>query len=179
MKHFTQDRVLGLLVLAFGAWITLYWAPVDSETGLVERLRGRFSIGDALAPTVAGVILMASGAWLALLGGKGEGLRLANLSYLCVLILCLLLSIALMRWAGPALVEAITGAEYRPLRDTVPWKYFGFVMGGTAMILSLIVLVERRLSWSRVLIALGVALFLAAFYDLPFEDLLLPPNGDV
>lgn len=179
MQHLTQDRVLGLLVLLFGSWIALYWAPVDSESGLVERLRGRFSVGDALAPTVAGVILMASGAWLAVLGGKGGGIRLANLAYLAALCLCLLASIALMRWAGPALVEAITGAEYRPLRDTVPWKYAGFVMGGTAMILSLIVLVERRLRWSRVLIALGVTLLLAAFYDLPFEDLLLPPNGDV
>ena len=115
----------------------------------------------------------------AVAGGKGEGLRLANLGYLAALGLCLLVSMALMRWAGPALVEAITDTEYRPLRDTAPWKYVGFVMGGTTMILSLIVLVERRLRWSRVLIALAVTLFLAAFYDLPFEDLLLPPNGDV
>ena len=39
--------------------------------------------------------------------------------------------------------------------------------------------VERQVRWSRVLLALGVTLILALLYDVPFEDLLLPPNGDV
>ena len=84
-----------------------------------------------------------------------------------------------MRWGGPSLAEAMTGQDYRPQRDTVPWKYLGFLMGGTTMIAALIFVVERQVRWSRVLIALGVTLFLALFYDVPFEDLLLPPNGDV
>ena len=91
----------------------------------------------------------------------------------------LLLSIMLMRWAGPEVTELITGQDYRPLRDTVPWKYIGYLMGGTSMIASLIFLAERRFRWSRLLIALGVTVALILFYDLPFEDLLLPPNGDV
>ena len=91
----------------------------------------------------------------------------------------LFVSLALMRWGGPLIVEGITGADYRPQRDTVPWKYVGFILGGTALIATLILVVERQLRRSRLAIALGVTLFLAFFYDVPFEDLLLPPNGDV
>ena len=43
----------------------------------------------------------------------------------------------LMRWTGPALVGLadmvgiVNGeAGYRPLRDTLPWKFTGFVIGG-------------------------------------------------
>ena len=42
-----------------------------------------------------------------------------------------------------------------------------------------VALVERRLSLARLVLALAVALALALVFDLPFEDLLLPPNGDV
>lgn len=175
----TQDRILGLVVLAFGLWIALYWAPVDSETGLIERVRGRSSVGDALAPTVAAALLGCSGLWLMLAGGAGQRLSRGNLGFLLLLGVCLAGSLALMRWGGPALVEAVTGQAYRPLRDTAPWKYLGFLLGGTCMITALIFLVERRFHWSRILIALGVSVFLAFLYDVPFEDLLLPPNGDV
>ncbi|MEO1494704.1 MAG: hypothetical protein AAFV19_21365 [Pseudomonadota bacterium] len=179
MPKLTQDRTLGLVAIALGLFIALYWAGADSETGLVEKTRGRYSIGDALAPTVAAVFLSLSGLWLAVSGGPQTTLSLRNAGFIMGVLMLLFVSLGLMRWGGPWLVEAITAADYRPLRDTVPWKYVGFVLGGTAMIAALTFVVERQLRWSRVLIALGVTLFLAAFYDLPFEDLLLPPNGDV
>ena len=179
MVKLTQDRVLGLIVLALGLFIALYWAQADSETGLFEKLRGRSAVGDALAPTVAGTLLALAGAWLVLTGGGERTISWRNAAYLASLGGCLLLSIMLMRWAGPCLTEALTGQEYRPQRDTAPWKYLGYLMGGTTMIASLIFLAERRFSWSRLAIALGVTVALILFYDLPFEDLLLPPNGDV
>lgn len=179
MLNFTQDRVFGLIAVAFGLFIALYWAQVDTETGLFERVRGRSSVGDALAPTVAGTILALAGAWLALTAGAEQRLTTRNFGYVAALGACLILSLGLMRWGGPILVEMITGAEYRPLRDTPPWKYFGFILGGTCLVALLISLVEGQVRLSRVLIAILVSLGLALFYDVPFEDLILPPNGDV
>ena len=180
MPKMTQDRVLGLVALALGLFIALYWAGADSETGLVERVRGRSNIGDALAPTVAGAILATSGLWLFITGrDTTSGLYLSSLWFVGALFVVLLTALLLMRWGGPGLVEVVTGAEYRPQRDTAPWKYVGYILGGTLLVAGLIWLVERRLRWSRLFLALGVSVFLALFYDLPFEDLLLPPNGDV
>ena len=84
-----------------------------------------------------------------------------------------------MRWAGPALAGLLTDEGYRPLRDTAPWKYLGFLVGGSGMIAAMISLVEGRISRRAVLIGLVAAVALILVYDLPFDDLLLPPNGDV
>ena len=43
----------------------------------------------------------------------------------------------------------------------------------------LMALVDGRVSWTGVVTGLLAALVLVALYDLPFDDLLLPPNGDV
>ena len=180
MAKLTQDRVLGLLAVALGLWLALYWAPTDSETGLIERVRGRSAVGDALAPTVAGVLIAFSGLWIAIGNSNAaNALSLGNVGWIAGLMATLFVSLFVMRWGGPALVEAITGAEYRPQRDTPPWKYFGFVIGGTIMIAALIFWVERELRVSRIFIALAVAILLCLLYDLPFDDLILPPNGDV
>ncbi|MEM1162392.1 MAG: hypothetical protein AAGJ28_15785 [Pseudomonadota bacterium] len=179
MPKLTQDRVLGLIAMALGLFIALYWAGADSETGLVEKVRGRLTVGDALAPTVAATLLAAAGLWLCLTAGTARGFTRANAAFIAGILAVLFISLGLMRWGGPMIVEAITGADYRPQRDTAPWKYFGFVLGGTVMIAALIFVVEREFRWSRLIIAVGVTLFLAFFYDVPFDDLLLPPNGDV
>ena len=86
-----------------------------------------------------------------------------------------------MRWTGPAAVALFgpEGVGYRALRDTVPWKLIGFLCGGTVMILGPIVLVERRLRWQAVAVAVVATVAMIVIYDLPFDDLLLPPNGDV
>lgn len=179
MPKLTQDRVLGLIAMALGLFIALYWAGADSESGLIERVRGRYNVGDALAPTVAGTFLAVAGLWLALVQDGKKTLSGANLGFIAGIIVLLFIGLSLMRWGGPWIVEVITGADYRPQRDTAPWKYAGFLLGGTTIITALIFVVEREIRWSRLLIALGVTLFLAFFYDVPFEDLLLPPNGDV
>lgn len=177
----TQDAALGALVLVLGLFIVFVWAPLDSETGIAEKVRGRWAIGDALAPTVAGALLIASGAGLlagVLRTAAPAALDLRNLGFLAAVIGCMGASLSVMWLAGPV-VAALTVGDYRPLRDEAPWKYIGFVLGGGLTIFSLIALVERRLSLARLALALAVALALALIYDLPFEDLLLPPNGDV
>ena len=112
-------------------------------------------------------------------GGTRQSLTMANARFLAALIGCLFVSLAIMRWVGPWIVEVVTGAEYRLQSDTAPWKYVGFLLGGTALISALVFIDERQVCWSRLAIAFGVALFLALLYDLPFNGLLLPPNGDV
>ncbi|MCX2720837.1 hypothetical protein [Roseibium salinum] len=179
------DTWLALLCIAIALLAALAWIPADSGTGITEQARRRVTIGDALAPTIAaGVILL--GALMTLFGRRleGVGLSLRNLAFLGLLLAFFAISFALMRWTGPAVValaDAATGQElsYRALRDTAPWKYLGFVLGGGALIAGLIAAMEGRLRWRTVLIALVAVVLLAALYDLPFDDLLLPPNGDV
>jgi len=98
-----------------------------------------------------------------------------------IVLLLIAISLLLMRYVGPLVLHLFEGssAEYRLLRDTAPWKYLGFVSGGVWLIVSLIAFNERRIRWQHFLIALAAVLVLIAFYDLPFDDLLLPPNGDV
>ena len=65
------------------------------------------------------------------------------------------------------------------MRDTAPWKYIGFILGGVVLIAGLIALVEGRVSLRGVVLGLMATFALIVVYDLPFDDLLLPPNGDV
>jgi len=89
-----------------------------------------------------------------------------------------------MRWTGPIIVHLLgvgadQGIGYRELRDTAPWKYLGYVTGGTVLITATITLASRVFKPRFLLIGFGMACVMAAIYDLPFEDLLRPPNGDV
>ena len=89
-----------------------------------------------------------------------------------------------MRSFGPLAVMlyneiAVSDLQYRLLRDTRPWKYLGFIAGGTLLISGLISLVQGRISWKSIAIGLIAIALMIAVYDLPFDDLLLPPNGDV
>ena len=64
------------------------------------------------------------------------------------------------------------------MRDTVPWKYAGFFLGGSLLTAGLIIYCERRVAIRSVLVAFIIVSILIAILDLPFDDLLLPPNGD-
>jgi hypothetical protein len=177
-----QQRTLAVaLVAAVFALVLLFvWIPQDIDSGIVEQVRRRSVIGDALAPAVAGVVLLAGAAVLVLerrqeptAGLSGESWR-----FLISFVAILAVSFALMRWTGPALA-ALGGTEYRPLRATVPWKYLGFALGGWVMVFGLVTLTERRSSWRGALTGALMVVLLIAVYDLPFSDLLLPPNGDL
>lgn len=173
--------VFGLSVLALALFIALIWAPMDSATGMIEKVRRQVVIGDALAPTLAAMFLGLGGLLVALFerGDATPKLTPRNLAYLTVLLLILITSFAVMRWLGPALASVLSEDGYRVLRDTAPWKHLGFVAGGTGLVAGLITFVEGRFTLRSVLIGLTATLALIALYDLPFDDLLLPPNGDV
>lgn len=187
MPRLTPDRVIGLLAIVLGVVAILWWVPADTGSPLMERVRGRLRIGDAMAPTLALAILVLGGLVLLFETHRARhSIRLSPRS-LIFMVHCLVViatAFALMRWFGPIVVAgwaAMTDstATYRELQDTVPWKYLGFLVGGTFLVATPIVLCERRLSLRAALIGLISAAAIIAVYDLPFDDLLLPPNGDV
>jgi hypothetical protein len=181
------DGFLGLGCMLFALALLFVWIPADTESGILERVRGHQVIGDALAPTVVGWALLFSGLLVtvgALSRDFGAGLTLANLTYLIRLTIVLVVSLSLMRWTGPFVVDTVRflGADlgaYRDLRDMAPWKYLGYLAGGSFLVTALIAMVEHRLRWRQILIGFAAALAFALIYDIPFQSLLLPPNGDV
>lgn len=177
-----QQRTLALALAtaAFALLLLTLWIPHDIDSGLIQHVRRRSVIGDALAPAVAGAVLLLGAVVLVFERRREptEGLSGAHWRFILSLIALLAVSFVLMRWTGP-LAASLTGAEYRPLRATVPWKYLGFGLGGWAMVFGLVTLVERRASLRGALAAALMVALLIAVYDLPFQDLLLPPNGDL
>ena len=185
--RFDHAQWIGAISIVVALIVLFVWIPLDVETGVVEKVRRRLEIGDALAPTLAGCVLLLSGLLL-FFSHRSETatgfVDRANLNFLLQLLLILTLSLILMRWGGEfaVLIAQAAGSDvssYRNLRDTAPWKYIGFFLGGVSLIAGLVYLVERRINFRAVLIAVGVTLLMIVIYDLPFDDLLLPPNGDV
>ncbi len=177
------DVVLGLLVTAFSLVLLFLWIPNDVDGDAINIVRRRASIGDPMAPTVTGYLLLISGTMLAVTGffrpvGK-EAFTRRNLAYVAATAAVLALFVSVMLFTGPVLVSALGIAEeYRLVRTTPPWKYSGYLIGGSALMIGMIVAVERRLSRRTLILGLMVPLAIALFYDLPFDDTLLPPNGD-
>lgn len=180
-RRFSSNHGLGLASVAAALLVLFIWIPLDIETGLIEKVRRQIRIGDALLPTLACSFLITGGLFLLLQGGdRRHALSANNLRYLLILFVILALAFTTMRWLGPVIVWALTEHDsYRILRDTAPWKYIGYVAGGTVLVAGLIAMVDGRVTFRGVLIGLIATLALIAVYDLPFEDLLLPPNGDV
>ncbi len=177
------DLVLGLIVLGVSLAIAFIWIPLDVETGVFEKVRRRIEIGDAFAPAFAATLLGLGGLLLVVEALRSTSLtRLSGSSFFFAggLLLAFIVFFALLRWTGPVSVGLFgqEGMEYRLLRDTVPWKYTGFVLGGSALVSGLIVFVERQLTIRAIAIGVIATLVLILIYDLPFDDLLLPPNGD-
>ena len=181
MPRFSPDRWLGLITLIAALVILFVWIPLDVDSGIADRVRRRLVLGDALAPTVAATLLGLAGLILFLQGGEADGPSLdwAALKWIVALFAVLTVSLAIMRWTGPLATAFLGAGEYRLLRATFPWSYLGFVTGGTVLVFGLISLSEGRMRTARLALAVIAVLVMAAFYDLPFDDLLLPPNGDV
>lgn len=193
------DKRLGFFALAVSLLILFAWIPLDVESGFIEKARRSLVLGDAFAPTIA-TVLIAIGACLIFIERRGKPahstqdtesvsashdgvqyLQCDNLKYLLATLSIITVALAVMRYGGPLLVVLIgeEDASYRLLRDTPPWKYIGFVAGGVLLISGLIAWVERRFRFRFLVIGIIAVLVLIAVYDLPFDDLLLPPNGDV
>jgi hypothetical protein len=187
MQKPSVNLVLGLAALCFGLFAIFVWVPLDSGSGIVIKSRGKFKVGDALAPTVAFSLLCIAGLMVIFEQRRGATSPKINPKSHVFALLFLgifAVSILLMRWTGPIIVHLLgvgadQGIGYRELRDTAPWKYLGYVTGGTVLITATITLASRVFKPRFLLIGFGMACLMAAIYDLPFEDLLLPPNGDV
>ena len=174
----TADIWLALFFLAFALILVFVWIPLDTDTGLVEKVRRKFVIGDALAPTVAAVVIALGAGFVLLRPAPGKSLSRENVIWCVCLLGLFTTSLFAMRYAGP-LVAIWTESGYRPLRATLPWKYIGYLLGGTFMIGGLTGMAMRRLSVKDFAIGFIATLLIALAYDLPFDDLILPPNGDI
>ena len=182
-----SNLILGVVSIVLALVAGFAWIPLDTGSGIIEHARRQVVIGDAMAPTLAVIVVATGGLLLCVFERRSTTeatLSRQNLSFLAVAATVLLAGLVLMRWAGPVAVWILDGrAEgmdaYRPLRDTAPWKYIGYLAGGIVLIAVPIMLTERRRSWTALAIALLATSFLVLVYDVPFEDLLLPPNGDV
>jgi hypothetical protein len=179
-NRFNSDQWLGLFASLGAVLLIFVWVPLDVETGLVEKVRRQLTIGDALAPTVAGVVILLGGVLCFARPNAGDPkLGADNLRWLAVLVASITLSLLVMRYVGPALVELITEPSYRALRATPPWNYIGYLLGGTVLIAGLNAAINGRLRPRAVLVGFAASLIIAMLYDLPFDDLQLPPNADV
>ena len=187
LNQISQHRLTGAVIVVLCIGALAVWVPNDIDSGFIEKVRRRYQIGDMLGPVTALLIMMAGGIWLAS-SRQSEPVRgmgktaLMLLVYGGIVALCLLV----MRWAGPvavALAELVgvveQGTGYRVLRDSLPWKFIGFLLGGGMLIAGLSSLADRQWSWQRLGLGIMIAFVLGAIFDLPFEDLILPPNGDV
>ena len=168
---------LGFVSLVLAFVVILVWVPLDTDTGLIEKVRRRVTIGDALAPTIAACFVALGGGLLVLAernSADQSGLTTSNLRHVIWVLGLVALALLVMRWAGPLLTE-----DYRLLRATAPWKWLGFGLGGTILVTGLIAAIERRLTLRALVVGIAVTVALIVLFDLPFDDLLLPPNGDV
>jgi len=186
----TQSRsnlYLGLFCVAIALVLIFIWIPLDTKTGIVEKVRGRFVIGDALAPTVAAGFVLVGGLLLLVFernAASQTALSARQVKFIASLSALIIVSFGVMRFAGPAFVEFSNlfrdePLEYRLLRATSGWKHIGYVLGGVLMVSGIIAIVERQMSRRAVLMGLVAVFIFIAVFDLPFDDLLLPPNGDV
>ncbi|MBU2980484.1 hypothetical protein KO498_01540 [Lentibacter algarum] len=180
MRNLSARTALGLGCIAFALILAFIWIPLDTETWLVERKRGRYIVGDSLAPTLAaGFILMAGVMLLFERHSPDYHPSRQNLVFIGAISIVGVIGILLMRWAGPVAASLVAAEEYRLLRDTAPWKYIGFVLGGGTMVFCIVAFVEQRATWRALWVTLVAVIGIIVLYDLPFDDVLLPPNGDV
>lgn len=197
------DIALAVVFLAAATVALAWWIPNDTETGVLYEDRYSVEIGDAMAPTMVAIAIalvslaIGIGAFLRRDKSPGEpegasreessdrvGVSTENAITIVVLAAICAVSMALMIWSGPALVVITqwfgsSVESYRHVSDTPPFKYSGFVSGGLFMVFSLICWVEGHFSWRAVAIAAATVLALILVYDLPFDSLLLPPNGSL
>nr|WP_228028369.1 hypothetical protein [Donghicola mangrovi] len=178
----TPSRVLGVLVTLLAVLALLVWVPNDTVSGFVQSKRGRVSIGDAMAPALAFGLMALSGVlilWEERTAKTPGPSDRRGPTFVAVLLGICVGAFAIMIWAGPLAVAVFaTDETYRNLRDAMPWKHIGFAIGGTGLVTALITLVESRFSWFALLIGVATVTVLIGVFDLAFDDLLLPPNGD-
>lgn len=186
------ELVLGAIFLGLGLVVVFAWAPLDSETAMIETFRRQTTMGDAFLPTVAGALMVVCAVVHLIMNYRRADLFDTenppidgnDLAFLLQLSGITALSIALFYWAGPLAVALFAqgdGSEtvtYRQMRSTYPYKLIGFVMGGFSLVFFTTALIEGRVKTIRIFSSLIVVAVLIAIFDLPLDNVLLPPNGD-
>lgn len=184
------NLITGVCALMFGAIAVFLWIPLDIRTGIVETVRRRVVIGDSMAPTAYAIGIIIVGACMAISARRGTtsdptipGLDRKNAIWILAVAAILACSIVLMATLGPLTVQIANALEwetrsYRQLIDTAPYKYIGFAAGGFCMVVSLTSLIAHRPSWRLAAVSAASVALMIVLYDVPFDDLLLPPNGD-
>ncbi|WHQ84912.1 hypothetical protein [Tritonibacter mobilis] len=182
MRRLTFTHGLGLAVITLAVLALVFWVPQDTVSGYLVSKRGRVSIGDAMAPGVSLGLMALSGGLILLEARKREADIHPNgrsLGFLLVILVICLMAFGAMIWTGPLAVALFrVDDSYRNLRDTAPWKYLGFILGGVGLVAALISLVEHRVTLRAALLGVAGVGALIGVFDLAFDDLLLPPNGD-
>lgn len=183
---------LGILFTVLSLVALLIWIPSDIESGVIVIERRSVEVGDAMGPTAAAIVVLILAVALSLAsyfsdpdkdsGEPAIGLSKSNVATMLTLAVVVMGSLFVMVYAGPLAITALQalGADlpaYRLLIDTVPYKYIGFACGGFLMVFGLISWVEGRPSRKAAMIAIGAVIALIIVYDVPFDSLLLPPNG--
>ena len=184
---------LSLFFILAGALTLFVWIPNDIETGIVETFRRRTTIGDAMAPTLVATGVLVCSAIMGILSilKVGEvddrpaepGPDRRSYKFLLHLAIVIGLGLVVMVYAGPLAVELLnvffgeTGT-YRQLKASFPYKYVGYLLGSVIIVTGIIQVVENRFSKSAVWVSVLAVLGLIILYDMPFDNLLLPPNGD-
>ncbi|MEP4039424.1 hypothetical protein [Pseudophaeobacter sp.] len=179
-----REIVLGLAAIGSALVALGVWIPADIDTGVVDVWRRTIRIGDAMLPSFAAAGMLLAGLVMLVraIVLVPNGLhRVISPVFLVTSCLVMALGLTLMQVSGPLIVWLWFSGEtpYRLLLDTAPWKYIGFVIGGSFMIFCFTALTSHRFSWNFVLLALVSTVLIALIYDLPFDNLLLPPNGDI
>ena len=179
-KHLTGDKWLGLTAVIAALLLIFVWVPLDIDTGLVEKVRRQIRLGDSLGPVTAGVVILLGGilTWMRP-SADPQSLSVDNLKWMATLAVTIGVAFIVMRFAGPLITSLFTDTPYRALRATPPWNYIGYIAGGALLVVTLISLARRKVSLSAALVGIIASLVFALLYDLPFDDLQLPPNGDV
>lgn len=177
------DVVISLVGIILALLTLFVWIPNDIDTGVIDVWRRSVRIGDAMLPTFAAVVILGSSIVIglrAVFGHASGGPRAMSLKFMAKVLAVFIVSIAVMWSAGSALVSIWFSGEvpYRSLIDTAPWNYTGFVLGGALMIFGFISIARHRVEWGNLGIALVAAILIALLYDVPFDNLYLPPNGD-
>ncbi|HIF59843.1 MAG TPA: hypothetical protein EYQ26_10215 [Rhodospirillales bacterium] len=111
-----------------------------------------------------------------------EDLDKQSFVFLARLVIVVSIGLVLMVYLGPMVVDLINtlGGEigsYRNLRATYPYKLIGYVFGGFVLIFGIISVVENRFSMNGALVSIIAVVVITMLYELPFDNLLLPPNG--
>ena len=170
----------------------LVWIPNDIETGVIERFRRQITIGDAMAPTmVAWGVLFVSIALLidAILSSRAPRasensvMDAQSFVFLFKLTIVIIIALLLMFYGGPLLVDFLNlvngeSNNYRLLKGSPPYKYIGYILGGFVMVFGSIGVVENKFFTNGAWLSIIAVTVLTLLYDVPFDNLLLPPNGD-